>query len=171
MIRTAILTISDGVSGGTREDKSGAALEIRAKELGWNVLEKGVIPDEKLPISDGVSTLANSGAVDVILTTGGTGLGPRDVTPEAVAAVADRTVPGLGEVMRAEGRKSTKFAAVSRSGGYTLGAALILTLPGSPKGALESLNAIADLVPHIVDLLRGRTEHAQKPASASEHLF
>lgn len=164
MIRVAILTISDGASRGTREDKSGAALEARAVELGWQVVERRVLADEKLAIAETISTLGHSGAVDVILSTGGTGLGPRDVTPEAVQSVADRSVPGFGEAMRSEGRKSTKLAALSRSGGYTLGTSLIVTFPGSPKGALESLNAIADLIPHVVDLLHGRTEHAQKPS-------
>lgn len=164
MIRAAILTISDGVTAGTREDKSGAAIASRAVELGWQVVEKKVIPDERLAIADTIATLANSATVDVILSTGGTGVSPRDVTPEAVSMVAERDIPGFGEVMRSEGRNSTKFAPLSRGGGYTLGAALIVTLPGSPKGALESLNAIADLIPHVVDLLHGRTEHAQKPS-------
>jgi molybdenum cofactor synthesis domain-containing protein len=139
-------------------------LEARARELAWKIFDKRVIADDKLTISDAISTLANSGTIDVILSTGGTGLGPRDVTPEAIGAVADRAIPGFGEVMRAEGRKSTKFAAVSRGGAYTLGATLIVTLPGSPKGAVESLNAIADLIPHVVDLLHGRTEHPEKPS-------
>ncbi|HML15763.1 MAG TPA: MogA/MoaB family molybdenum cofactor biosynthesis protein [Bryobacteraceae bacterium] len=164
MIRVAIITISDGVTAGAREDKSGAALDARASELGWKILEKRTIPDEKLTISDTIATLANSGAVDLILSTGGTGVSPRDVTPEAVVAVADRQIPGFGEVMRSEGRKSTKFSPLSRGGGYTLGATLVVTLPGSPKGAVESLDAIADLIPHVVDLLHGRTEHAQQPS-------
>jgi molybdenum cofactor synthesis domain-containing protein len=105
--------------------------------------------------------------VDVILTTGGTGVALRDVTPEAVVAIADREIPGLGELMRAEGRKSTKFAPLSRSAGYTLGSTLIVTLPGSPKGAIESLNALVELIPHVVDLLHGRTGHAgdSKPST------
>jgi molybdenum cofactor synthesis domain-containing protein len=104
--------------------------------------------------------------VDVILTTGGTGLGPRDVTPEATKAVADRDVPGFGELMRLEGAKHTPLAALSRSGAYTRGEVLILNFPGSPKGALESLEAVAGLIPHAVDLLHGRTEHLHaKPAN------
>ncbi len=101
----------------------------------------------------------------MILTTGGTGIAPRDLTAEAVRAIADREIPGLGEVMRAEGRKSTKFAALSRSGGYVVAATLIVTLPGSPRGAIESLNAVVELIPHVVDLLHGRTEHQQKPST------
>jgi molybdenum cofactor synthesis domain-containing protein len=106
-----------------------------------------------------LSPLAHSGNIDVILTTGGTGVALRDVRPEAVRAVADREIPGLGELMRAEGRKSTKFAPLSRSAGHTLGATLIVTLPGSPRGAIESLNAVVDLIPHVIDLLHGRTGH------------
>jgi molybdopterin adenylyltransferase len=170
MIKTAIITISDGASAGTREDKSGAVVETRAIELGWTVVQKKVIPDDKLTIADTVATLANSGTVDVILSTGGTGVSPRDVTPEAVSTVADRDIPGLGELMRTEGRKSTRFAPLSRSGGYTLGSTLIVTLPGSPKGAVESLDAIADLIPHVVDLLHGRTEHVQQPSAGPRHL-
>ena len=99
----------------------------------------------------------------MIVSTGGTGIALRDVTPEAVRAVAPREIPGFGEVMRAEGRKSTAFAALSRSGAYTLGEVLIVTLPGSPRGAVESFNAVADLIPHAVNLLHGRTEHDAKP--------
>jgi molybdenum cofactor synthesis domain-containing protein len=106
--------------------------------------------------------LADSGGIDVILSTGGTGLGPRDVTPEAVRSVAHREAPGFGEIMRAKGRQSTPLAALSRSGAYTRGAALIVTLPGSPRGAVESLEAVMDLIPHAVNLLHGRTEHDAK---------
>src|SRR5262249_19881069 len=104
-----------------------------------------------------------SGEVDLILSTGGTGVSARDVTPEAAQAVAQKEVPGFGEVMRAEGRKSTPMAALSRSGAYTLGDALIVTLPGSSRGAVESLNAVASLIPHVVQLLHGQTEHSNEP--------
>jgi len=103
--------------------------------------------------------LTETGDVDVILTTGGTGLAPRDVTPEATRLIADREAPGFGELMRAEGLKTTRFAALSRSGAYLRGSVLILNLPGSPRGAVESLIAVADLIPHAADLLHGRTEH------------
>ncbi len=165
MIRVAILTISDGVAGGTREDESGIALQQRAIVLGWNVTSTDVLPDELQDISSTLSTLAHSGNVDVILTTGGTGIAPRDVTPEAVRAIADREIPGLGELMRSEGRKSTKFAALSRSGAYVVASTLIVTLPGSPRGAIESVNGVVELIPHVVDLLHGRTEHRQKPSA------
>jgi len=144
MIRAFVVTISDGVSAGTREDLSGAALVKHAEELGWQVAGTKVVPDELQQIATLLIELADGGSVDLILTTGGTGLGPRDVTPEAARAIGHRDVPGFGEVMRAEGRKKTRFASLSRSGAVTRGAALILTLPGSPKGAVESLIAVAE---------------------------
>jgi molybdopterin adenylyltransferase len=159
MIRVAVLTVSDSAVAGTREDRSGPALEERVLALGWMGTAKKLVRDEVYEISAEISALAHSGEIDVILSTGGTGISARDVTPEAVQAVAPREVPGFGEIMRAEGRKSTAFAALSRSGAYTLGEVLIVTLPGSPRGALESLNAVADLIPHAVNLLHGRTEH------------
>ncbi|MEQ1946700.1 MAG: MogA/MoaB family molybdenum cofactor biosynthesis protein [Bryobacteraceae bacterium] len=159
MIRVAIVTISDGVSAGTREDKSGAALAMRIGELGWKVEETHVIPDGAEGIATMFTALEASGGIEVIVSTGGTGVGPRDVTPEAVRSIADRDIPGFGELMRAEGLKKTKFAPLSRSAAYTRGKTLILTLPGSPRGAVESLDAVAYLVGHVVDLLHGRTEH------------
>jgi molybdopterin adenylyltransferase len=165
MIRVAILTISDSVVGGTREDKSGPALAALAEDFGWHPTTKLVLPDVDHGISAALSELARTGAIDVAILTGGTGVALRDVTPEAVRAVADREIPGLGELMRREGLKSTKFAPLSRSGGFTLGQMLILALPGSLPGAVDSLNAVADLVPHVVDLLQGRTEHPPKLSS------
>ncbi len=163
MIRVAIVTVSDSAAAGTRADASGPALEARAMELQWSVHEKRIVPDEVEHISNAVADLAKF--ADVILTTGGTGVSPRDVTPEAIAAISDKELHGFGEQMRAEGRKATKFAALSRSSAYTRGPALIVTLPGSPRGALDSLNAVCELIPHVVDLLHGRTEHVQKPSS------
>lgn len=160
MIRAAILTISDSVVAGTREDRSGPALAAAVETLRWQVAKTLVLPDVAGAISAAISELGDSGTVDVVLTTGGTGVAPRDITPEAVRAVADREIPGIGEWMRTEGRKSTKFAPLSRGGGYTRGRLLILCFPGSVRGAVDSLSAVADLVPHVVDLLHGRTEHA-----------
>ncbi len=159
MIRTAIITISDSAIAGTREDRSGPALEAQAVELGWTVSNKLTLPDEEEHIASALRELADSDQLDLILTTGGTGLAPRDVTPEATKRVADRDIPGFGELMRAEGLKTTRFAPMSRGGGSTRGTTLILNVPGSPKGAVESLMAVAHLVPHVVDLLHGRTEH------------
>jgi molybdopterin adenylyltransferase len=159
MIRAFVITVSDGASAGTREDRSGPALVKAAQELGWEVVGTRIVADDIQKIAALFIELADGATVDVILSTGGTGLGPRDVTPEAARAVAQRDIPGFGELMRSEGRKKTKFASLSRGGAVTRKAALILNLPGSPKGAVESLLAVADLVPHAVDLLHGRTEH------------
>lgn len=159
MIQVAIVTISDSASAGTREDLSGPALEQRVMELGWTVAQRALVPDERALIA---KTVANLCGCDVILTTGGTGLAPRDVTPEAIKMIAEREVPGFGELMRSEGLKSTRFAPLSRGGAVTRGSALIVMLPGSPRGAVESLNAVSGLIPHVVDLLHGRTEHKEK---------
>jgi len=162
MIRVAVITTSDSAVAGTRADKSGPALEAHATELGWIVTSRHLVPDEAPQISALLVRLIEEGETDVILTTGGTGLAPRDVTPEATRAIASREVPGFGERMRAEGLKATRFAPLSRSAAFTAGTVLILNLPGSPKGAVESLQAVAELIPHAVDLLNGRTEHAQQ---------
>ncbi len=118
-----------------------------------------VIPDEPSEFSGRLATLADGGQVSAIFTTGGTGVAPRDVTPEATRAVLHREIPGIAEVMRARGREATPLAALSRSVAGTRGAVLIVNLPGSPKGALESLDAIVELAPHVLELLRGQTEH------------
>ncbi|HEY4363116.1 MAG TPA: MogA/MoaB family molybdenum cofactor biosynthesis protein [Bryobacteraceae bacterium] len=159
MIRVSVITISDSGVAGTRADRSGPALEARVRELGWQIAATKLVPDEAKTIAAVVTELSDSGETDLILCTGGTGLAPRDVTPEAIRPIADREVPGFGEVMRAEGRKSTPYAALSRSTAFTRGASLILTFPGSPRGAVESLDAVAALIPHAVNLLQGRTEH------------
>jgi molybdenum cofactor synthesis domain-containing protein len=158
------VTISDSAAAGTREDRSGLALEQRVAELGWTVAQKVLVPDERTLIA---KTIANLCSLDVILTTGGTGLAPRDVTPEAIKMIAEREIPGFGELMRSEGLKSTKFAPLSRGGAVTRGSTLIVMLPGSPRGAVESLNAVSDLIPHVVDLLHGRTEHKEKLGASS----
>ena len=164
MIRAAVITVSDSAAAGQREDLSGPALCQLAQELGWTVTQRAIVADDRMLIA---KTITNYSNLELILTTGGTGLSPRDVTPEAVKLVAEREVPGFGELMRAEGLKSTRFAPLSRSGAATRGTALILMLPGSPKGAVESLKAVSHLVPHAVDLLQGRTEHKEKPGGQS----
>lgn len=160
MIDAAVITISDSVSAGTRADRSGPAVRERLEQLGWRVSVTEVIADEMEQISRRLATLADGGQVAAIFTTGGTGLAHRDITPEATRAVLHREIPGFGELMRQKGRESTPLASLSRSLAGTRGRVLIVNLPGSPKGAVESLDAIVELAPHVLDLLQGQTEHA-----------
>jgi molybdopterin adenylyltransferase len=159
VIKIAIVTVSDSTVAGTREDRSGPALRDRASALGWTVKATELVPDEPDQIAAVLRRLADSDEVSAILTTGGTGVALRDVTPEATRTVIQRDIPGLGELMRAEGLKFTPTAVLSRGLAGVRGRTLIVNLPGSPKGAVESLDAIAKLIPHIVDLLEGRTDH------------
>lgn len=154
-MRVSIVTISDSVSSGSREDRSGKALVERCAQLGWEVISTAIMPDEESLIRAQLAGLADSGKADVILTTGGTGLGPRDVTPEATASVANRLAPGLAERMRQIGAQKNPNAALSRSIVAIRGAALIVNLPGSPRGAVESFDAIAELLPHATAVLHG----------------
>ena len=152
------MTISDSCHNGTRQDLSGPALAARIAALGWTVETVEILPDEQDQIAQRVAALADSG-LDLILATGGTGVAPRDVTPEAVRLVIEKEIPGLGEAMRAKGLEKTPMSVLSRSIGGSRGRALIVAVPGSPKGAVESLDVIARVIPHIVDLLAGRTGH------------
>ena len=154
-MRVALLTISDSAAQGTRPDLSGPALAERCRALGWEVVSSSIVSDERAPLEKQLAALADSGAAELILTTGGTGLGPRDTTPEATAAVCEKLVPGLGEVMRATGRQANPRAALSRSTAGVRGRTLIVNLPGSPRGAVESLDAVANLLPHAVDVVYG----------------
>lgn len=154
-MRVSVLTLSDSVAGGKYEDRSGPAVVGRCRELGWRIVSTKVLPDDRGAIEAFLKAAADSNDADVILTSGGTGLGPRDVTPEATIAVADRLIPGFAEHMRAEGRKQTPRAILSRAAAAIRGKTIILNLPGSPRGAVESLDAVAELLPHAVDILHG----------------
>jgi molybdopterin adenylyltransferase len=151
----AVLTVSDGVAAGSREDGSGDAAEELLRGAGFDVRARRVVPDERAEIEDQLRTLAAAHAL--VVTTGGTGFGPRDVTPEATRAVIDREAPGLAELMRASGLAQTPLAALSRAAAGTIGDALVLNLPGSPKGVRESLSAVLPVVPHALELLAGST--------------
>ena len=159
-MRAAIITVSDGCYHNQREDASGRALEKILEKNQWEVASTHILPDEIAQIQEVLRDLTqDSQELGLIVTTGGTGLGPRAVTPEAIAPLLDKEVAGLAELMRMEGLKSTPFAALSRSLAGARNQTLILCLPGSPKGATESLQAVVNLLPHAVDLVQGRTEH------------
>lgn len=154
-MRASILTLSDSVSSGKSEDRSGPAVAARCRELGWTVSSTLILPDDRTAIEAELKRLADSGEADLILTTGGTGLSPRDVTPEATQASVERLIPGFAEKMRAEGLKKTNRAILSRGVAGIRGTTVIVNLPGSPAGAVDSLNVIADLLPHAIDIVHG----------------
>jgi molybdopterin adenylyltransferase len=156
MITVAVLTMSDKGSRGEREDLSGHAIREVMKEIGAIVAHYEIIPDEKELIKE--KLMAYSRTVDVILTTGGTGLSPRDVTPEATLEVIDREVPGMAEAMRAEGLKKTKRAMLSRAVVGVREHCLIVNLPGSLKAVREGLEVLREVIPHAVEKIKGCTE-------------
>jgi len=161
MFNLGILTISDKGSRGERHDASGEAIRNSLLVLGGNVLKYEVVPDEADVISGKLAEWADGAGVDVILTTGGTGLGPRDVTPEATLSVVDRVAPGFTEAMRAQTLAATPMAMLSRAVAGVRGRCLIINLPGSPRAVRECLAVVAAAIPHAVEILRGEvTEHA-----------
>lgn len=153
-----MLTVSDGVSEGVREDASGEAVERVLRDAGYRVTRR-VVPDDRKAIERTLRGLAEEAGL--VVTTGGTGLGPRDVTPEATRAVIDREAPGFGEAMRAAGRASTPMADLSRGTAGSLGTTLVVNLPGSPAGAEESLLSVLPILSHAMDLLSGGGKHEQ----------
>jgi molybdopterin adenylyltransferase len=154
-MRVAVLTVSDSVSRGERQDRSGPEVAERCRALGWEVISCEAVSDDRDGLEKRLTAIADSTSVDLILTTGGTGIGPRDSTPEATAAICQRILPGLGELTRAKGREKNPRAVLSRAVAGVCNRALIVNLPGSPRGAVESLDALADLLPHAVEVLRG----------------
>jgi molybdenum cofactor synthesis domain-containing protein len=154
--RAFVLTVSDGVSAGVREDLSGAALADRLEVLGARV-DRAVVADDVVSIAGAIRAAAAEHSL--VVTTGGTGLTPRDVTPQAVATVLDYAIPGIGEAMRAAGRAGTPLADLSRSGAGVCGRSLVVSVPGSPRGALESLDAVEPLLAHALATLAGPFDH------------
>lgn len=167
--RAAVLTVSDGVAAGTREDGSGEEAERLLRGAGFVVMARRVVPDERTEIASALRELASGH--ELVVTTGGTGFGPRDVTPEATREVLERQAPGLGELMRSTGLAQTPMASLSRAVAGTVGSTLILNLPGSPRGVRESLAAVLPVVSHALELLGGATgehstEHRPRPEAA-----
>ncbi len=159
MSKAHVVTVSDGVFHGTRVDKSGAALVNLLKKDGFDVDGPDVVPDEVERITEAVMGAVARGA-DLVVATGGTGLGPRDVTPQAIAAIVDYQVAGIGEAMRRAGASSTPMAALSRSMAGVCKRTLIISVPGSVSGAVESMQAVLPVVGHAIKLLHGDTSHS-----------
>jgi molybdopterin adenylyltransferase len=162
LIRASIVTVSDGVAAGERADRGGPACEEALREAGvaFAIVDRLVLPDDRQRIAVAIATMADAGTTDMILLTGGTGVAPRDRTPEAVRAAVEFEIPGLAERMRAETGRDFPAAALSRQVAGVRGRTLVLCLPGSPKGAADCLRAVAGLLPHAVALIRGeKPEH------------
>jgi len=160
MINIGILTISDKGSKGQRQDKSGEEIRDIVSRIESAVVKYEIVPDEKDIIADKLADWADSGAVDVILTTGGTGLSRRDVTPEATLSVIDRSVPGFAEAMRAKSLEKTPMVVLSRAVSGLRGQCLIINMPGSPKAVRECLEVVLPAIPHAVEIIKGVvTEH------------
>jgi molybdenum cofactor synthesis domain-containing protein len=171
--RAAIVTVSDSVAGGTREDASGPAVVRILQSAGWTIKSTEILPDDFSLLRERLGALAADVESDAVFTTGGTGIGPRDRTPEATTSVMERSVPGLADVMRREGLKKTPLAALSRAVVGVKGKVLLINLPGSPAGAEDSLRAILGLLPHAIDVIRGEESHgpsapAEPPAAAAQ---
>jgi len=156
MFKAAVLTVSDRCSSGEREDLSGKAIIDLIKGIAGEVVKYDITPDEIDLIKEKLLFYCDDLKVDLVFTTGGTGFGPRDVTPEATQAVAEKAIPGIPELMRLEGLKKTRNAMLSRGVCAIRKSSIIINLPGSPKAVQESLTAILDLIPHALDMLKGK---------------
>jgi len=154
-MNVAVITVSDTVARGERQDASGPAVKARCQELKFTIVSSHVVPDDSEQIQKLLSELSDERSVDIILTTGGTGIGPRDCTPEATQAIAERLVPGMAEEMRRKGLEHTPRAILSRGMAAIRASTLILNLPGSPQGAVESFDAVAAQLPHAVQIIHG----------------
>ena len=157
-LTAAILTISDSCHSGLREDLSSPRLQRTLSDAGFEIVLTRVLPDEVKQIAPALRDAAAK--APLVVTTGGTGISARDVTPEATRSVCDRLLDGVAELMRAEGMKQTQFAALSRGVCGTIGKSLVVNLPGNPAGAQQSLQTVLHLIPHALDLLAGKTEHS-----------
>jgi molybdopterin adenylyltransferase len=160
-LTAVVVTVSDSCAQGLRKDTSGAAVRQELETRGFDVVRHATVADEPREIEDALRHAAREARL--VVTTGGTGVGPRDVTPEATRAVCDRLLEGVAELMRSEGRRETPMAVLSRAVCGTRGTSVILNVPGSPAGALSSLRAALPVLPHALELLDGNTEH--KPQS------
>ncbi|MBU4305716.1 MAG: MogA/MoaB family molybdenum cofactor biosynthesis protein [Candidatus Omnitrophica bacterium] len=155
MFKFAVLTVSDRCSKGEYEDKSGPAIMGIIKNINGEILRYDIVADAKELIKEKLVEYCDKLQADLVFTTGGTGLGPRDVTPDATVEVAQKTIPGISELIRSEGLKKTKNSALSRGISAIRGNTIIINLPGSPKAVKESLIAILDIIPHALDMLKG----------------
>jgi molybdopterin adenylyltransferase len=158
MFTVGILTVSDRCSRGESEDKSGEVIRKALSQFGARVVEYAIVPDDKDSIMGRLTEWSDKGGVDVVITTGGTGLAPRDVTPEATLDVVEKTIPGFSEAMRAKGIKKTTHAMLSREVCGTRNETIIINLPGSPKAVGECLPVILPALPHAVEVIKGEAK-------------
>ena len=164
--RAAIVTVSDSVAQGTRQDLSGPAVTRLLESEGWTVRSTEVLPDDFSLLRERLGALASDVDVDAVFTTGGTGVGPRDRTPDATTSVMERSLPGLAELMRREGMRKTPLAALSRAVVGVKGKTMLINLPGAPEGAEDSLRTILPLLPHAISVIRGEAVHGATAEAA-----